>query len=98
MHQTPGQPDLLASIHPTIAAALAPHIGDSLQMRRAQYVSALKRMDWLHEWSDDHRAWTSGRAELTRLRAQQAELDPTGELWRRHAHQSYPPIVAGPAA
>lgn len=98
MNEPTGQHDLLASIHPTIAAALAPHIGDSLQMRRAQYVSALTRFDWLFEFSDDGALYRRRAAELTELRRQQAELDPTGELWRRHAHSSYSPIVAGPAA
>lgn len=85
-----------ACLPPAADQARSP--AEPLDVRREHYVTALQRMDWSFEWSDDHRAWTRGRDALTRLRAEQAELDPTGELWTLHAPRSFPPIVSGPAA
>lgn len=78
------EPDLLAGLNATIAQALAPHLHGSIEMRRARYVSALLRADWSFEQAEGN-AWRRGRDELQRLRAEQAEVDPDGALWRRHA-------------
>lgn len=89
---------VMAVVVPAVPTALAPQLADSLPVRRAHYIAALRRMDWAFEWSDDHRVWTRGRDELTRLRAEQCELDPTGALWLANAPRSFPPIVSGPAS
>ena len=75
--------------HPTIMAALAPHINGAIEVRRAMYVAGLRTMDWQFEYSDDARAYRAGKAELERLRAEQRDIDPFAVLWNRHAHPSY---------
>lgn len=41
--------------------------------------------DWFYEQTDSHMAWRAGRDEFTKLYALQAELDPTGAIWRTAA-------------
>lgn len=67
----------------------APNPEGELACRRALYVSALKRMDWQFEHSEDQRKWRAGCDELKRLRAERKELDPDSALWRLHAHEDY---------
>lgn len=38
--------------------------------------------DWHHEQCDNHEAWRAGRDEFTVLYEMQAELDPSGAIWR----------------
>ena len=85
-----------SNLNPLIAAICAAHLapatspqpvgalatGDAA-IKRAAYVSALVKMDWSYEFSDD------GRDALAALRAMQAEVDPTGELWLRHAPKGH---------
>lgn len=56
-----------------------------LPVRRANYVGALLRADWLFEMSDDQRVWRAGVDELQRLRTERAVVDPDGSLWAKHA-------------
>jgi len=85
----------MSTLHPLFAGILAtcgmPQSGDVSALRRAQYVSDLRRMDWQFEHSDDHQVWRRGRDELVRLRAEQAEIDPDGALWRANANPDFPP-------
>ena len=89
-------------LHPLSAGLLAPFAGAAMQpqpvgtlatgeaaIKRAAYVSALVKMDWSYEFSDDGRVWAAGRDALAALRAMQAEIDPTGELWLRHAPKGH---------
>ncbi len=55
---------------------------DPTPLRRAAYVSALRRMDWTFENSDDQRRWRAARDELERLRAERVQVDPDGSLWK----------------
>lgn len=80
-----------ANISPAYQSAMAEQAIDQTAMpvRRAHYVAGLVRMDWTFEASDDHAVWKRGRAELERLRALRAEVDPDHTLWNRHAHRDY---------
>lgn len=55
------------------------------QLRRAAYVSALRSMDWDHEFSDDHRVYSAGRARLLWLQDEQRAIDPDGAIARATA-------------
>lgn len=82
------------SLHPLFVGILA-GLGAPLspatidQALVDQYVADLKAMDWTFEHSSDHGVWSRGRYELERLRRVQRELDPTGAIWREHAHPDY---------
>lgn len=71
---------------PHVAAAVA---ADPLPTRRAAYVSALLKMDWQFESSDDQRCWRAGRLEIERLRAEREVVDGDHALWKLHAHQDF---------
>lgn len=55
----------------------------------ADYVQALKDMDWQFEYSDDHSVWGNGRNALARLRLIQKRIDPDAALWNLYAHRDY---------
>jgi hypothetical protein len=86
---------------PLIAAILAdPGVGVDFKaalgraeeakcLRRAEYVSALLKMDWQFEHADDHRVWEAGRAELVRLRDLRYFLDTDHALWKKHAPKEF---------
>lgn len=80
-------PNIDASFKGAMAAQAADQA--ALPVRRARYVSALIRMDWSFEFSDDHAVWQRGRDELTRLRAERDAIDPDRALWNQHAHPNY---------
>lgn len=89
--------DLIAAIlaDPNIASDFKQALSGAeaaKQLRRVAYVSALKRMDWEFEASDDARVWNAGRAALQALRQEQRAIDPDGALWRLHAHPDYQAI------
>lgn len=69
--------------------ALAEPDQSVLPVRRAHYVAALLRHDWLFEQADDLRSWRRGRNELQRLRSERAVVDPDGSLWRKHAPEEF---------
>ena len=45
------------------------------------YIQCLRNADWWHEYSDDQRVWSAGRAELQALRDAQPQFDPDYSLW-----------------
>jgi hypothetical protein len=55
-----------------------------MQLRRAAYVSMLRRHDWSHEMSDDAGAYRRGRQALEQLRQEQQTIDPDFNIWNRH--------------
>lgn len=63
-------------------------------LRMAAYVSALKRMDWQFEFSDDGRVYREGRNSLEVLRHEQRQVDPQGALWNQYAPDIYKVKVA----
>jgi hypothetical protein len=83
----------VSTLHPLFRSILAlhgmPEACDEFPIRRAAYVSALLRMDWLFEFSDDHLRWRAAREELHRLRAERKVVDPDGLLWRANAHPNF---------
>ena len=77
-----------AGVHPLIAGILANVQEQPEQLRRAEYVSRLRRMDWEFEHAARIQR-NKGAAELKELQDLQAELDPQAELWNRHAKFPY---------
>lgn len=76
-------------LHPIFASLLDTIKNQPLQIKRADYVARLVRMDWEFERADDARWYRAGRDELRALQAMRSEVDPTGSLWNRHAPESY---------
>lgn len=62
--------------------------GREPDLTKAEYVDALRRMDWSFEFSDDHRAYTAGRKALQRLHELRALCDPDGSIWAAHAPEA----------
>ena len=77
-----------ARLHPVFAAILQQAAEAPLQIRRAQYVSRLARMDWQFEHAAAEQ-WRKGRAELDALQKLRSELDAQHVLWNRHAPAEY---------
>lgn len=77
------------NVHQIFAGILSGIEQQPEQLRRAQYVSRLVRMDWEFERSDDGRAHRAGRDELQALRELQADIDPDAEIWNRYAPLQY---------
>lgn len=59
-----------------------------IQIRRAHYVSRLRRMDWQFEHASAQQ-WREGRAELMALRELQIDIDPDAQLWNCNAPFEY---------
>lgn len=74
-----------SAAHPAFAGTLAAVEQAPVQLRRAEYVSRLIRMDWEYESADMHAAVVRGRAELAALKVAREELDADHALWKRHA-------------
>ena len=55
----------------------------------AAYIGKLKSHDWNFEFSDDSKTWRSGKQSLAILRAAQASLDPSGEIWNTHCPSAH---------
>lgn len=77
-----------APLHPLIAGILSQAAELPLQVRRAEYVSRLLKMDWQFEHAPAEQ-WRRGRDELKALVALRAEIDPTHRIWNRHAPADY---------
>lgn len=80
------------ALHPTFAGILATIEQAPLQIKRAEYVARLTKMDWQFEHAP-FKQWQEGRDELVALRELQAEVDPSGELWNKHAHPDFKKVV-----
>ena len=76
------------NVHPIFAGILADIQQAPEQIKRAQYISRLTKMDWQFEHVPAEQ-WRAGKVELTALRELQAEIDPSAELWNRHAPFEY---------
>lgn len=76
-------------LHPTFAAILNAARNraseDARQAQVAAYEKALQDHDWQHEFSDDHSVYQRGHNALSTLRMLRRELDPSGDLWNKHA-------------
>lgn len=77
-----------SNVHPVFAGILAGIQQAPEQIKRAQYVARLIKMDWQFEHAPGEQ-WRAGKAELTALRELQADIDPDAELWNRHAPFEY---------
>ena len=77
------------NVHPIFAAVLQQAAELPVQVRSADYISRLIRMDWAFEFSDDGDAYRRGRDELIALRQLQIELDPTASHWNKYAQGVY---------
>ena len=76
------------SVNPLIAQVLRTAAEIPMQLRRAEYVSRLLKMDWQFEHAPAEQ-WRAGRDELAQLRRLQVEVDPTAKFWNLHAPESY---------
>jgi len=69
--------------------------------RLRKYRIKLGVADWNYEHTDNHEAWKAGRDEFTKLYELQAEIDPSGAIWRAVAPEGFavpqPRIVRSPA-
>ena len=77
-----------SGLHPIFAGILAQVAAVPSQVRRAEYVSRLLRMDWQFEHAAAEQ-WRKGRAELDALQKLREELDAQHVLWNRHAAPDY---------
>lgn len=77
-----------ANVHPIFGAILQQAAELPVQVRRADYVSRLIRMDWAFEHADGD-VYRRGRDELIALRQLQVELDPTASHWNKYAVGQY---------
>lgn len=79
---------MTTALHPIFAGILAQAAAVPTQVRRAEYVSRLARMDWQFEHAPAEQ-WRKGRAELDALQKLREELDAQHVLWNRHAAAEY---------
>lgn len=70
-----------SNVHPVFAPILAAITHQALILRRAAYIGHLRSHDWAFEFSDDARAYRTGRDSLAALRAEQREIDADGAIW-----------------
>lgn len=76
------------NVNPLIAQVLRDAASIPAQLRRAEYVSRLLKMDWQFEHAPAEQ-WRAGRDELAQLRRLQIETDPTAKFWNLHAPDAY---------
>ena len=76
------------NVNPLIAQVLRAAADIPAQLRRAEYVSRLLKMDWQFEHAPAEQ-WRAGRDELAQLRRLQIEVDPTAKFWNLHAPEPY---------
>lgn len=76
------------NVHPIFSGILSGIEQTPIQIRRAQYVSRLRRMDWAFEHAPAEQ-WRAGRAELIALRELQIDVDPEAQLWNCNAPFEY---------
>lgn len=76
------------NVNPLIAKVLRDAASIPAQLRRAEYVSRLLKMDWQFEHAPAEQ-WRAGRDELAQLRRLQAEVDPTAKFWNLHAPEAF---------
>lgn len=80
-HTAAAQPN--AHVHPVMAEAISRAAAIPTQLRRADYVARLARLDRYVDLGPECSHMV--RDEEQRLRLVRAEIDPTGELWNKHA-------------
>ena len=83
-----------------------PNKSDEIVEAQTKYERLLQNLDWSYEYSEDYRAWLSGRMAMQAVQALQQRLDPAGVIWNQYAPDEWhiepnrPPILpmdAGPA-
>lgn len=45
------------------------------------YRQMLAQHDWFYDYSDDHSAWSAGRAQREKLRELRKQIDPDSKIW-----------------
>lgn len=71
-------------VHPAIAKILNTFMDSHETLVRAEYLTALKTMDWQHEFADDSVTRNRGRSLWLRIRELQPFVDPDLNLFRAH--------------
>lgn len=77
------------NLHPVFAGILAGITAQPEQIKRAEYITALRKHDWQSEFADDMSAVRAGRESLKRLVELRAEIDPSGEVWNSVAPDGF---------
>lgn len=49
------------------------------------YRRLLAGHDWYYDYSDDHSAWSAGRAQREKLRELRKQIDPDCKIWNEIA-------------
>lgn len=78
----------MSNLHPLFEGILATHL-DLTPLARATYVSALRRLNPEDFDSADPVVRGSANIALDELREQRVNLDPDGELWKKHAPERF---------
>ncbi len=76
----------MSYLDPVIASALvsmAP--AHSICHRLAAYHDILSMLDWQYQFADDHAVFKRGEQMVARAHLLQAEVDPSGDLWRSYS-------------
>lgn len=72
------------ALHPVFAEILAAVVAQPLVLARAEYLTALRTLDWQHEHADDADVYRRGRAQILRIRELQPLVDPDAVLFNAH--------------
>lgn len=70
--------------HPIFQPILASIAAQPLILARAEYLTALRTMDWQYQFSDDGAKYRRGREKHLRIRELQPVVDPDAELFNAH--------------
>ena len=69
------------ALHPLFAEIIGAAAAQPMVLARAEYLTALRTLDWQHELSDDGGAYSRGRRQLLRIRELQPLVDPDAALF-----------------
>jgi len=53
------------------------------------YRELLATHDWFYDYSDDHTAWSRGKAMSQKIFGLRAQVDPTGKIWNEYAPDQF---------
>lgn len=71
-------------VHPAIASILNGFLDQHEKLLRAEYVTALRTMDWQAEFSDDNSIVQAARKQMQRIRELQPVVDQDLSMFNAH--------------
>lgn len=83
-------PGAFANTHPVFAnmlqqlTRLPQQVAPASLSPEQAYRRSLANFDWTFDASDDPLTWQHGHNALSRLRAEQSQVDPSGAIWLQH--------------